>query len=171
MAISDTLEPAAGDHKLVNGLIAAIALNGSIRTPLHVQLREAIREIISSSSAEGAVLIPERTLAEKVGVSRITVNRALDDLRREGWLIRKAGQGTMVPPRPLRGTVALPQSASRHSLREIGLITYSCNSEFMSALINELMDECAARKIVLRLHRVNWAVATFYRSHGQQSRP
>ncbi|QUD88568.1 GntR family transcriptional regulator [Phenylobacterium montanum] len=70
------------------------------RAPLYQQLRRALRDAIADNrlAAEEA-LPPERILAEQLGVSRITVRKALDALVSEGMLTRRQGAGTFVAAR------------------------------------------------------------------------
>ena len=42
----------------------------------------------------GTALPSERQLSTDLGVSRLTVRAALDDLAREGYLVRRRGSGT-----------------------------------------------------------------------------
>ncbi len=58
-------------------------------------IRETMRDRISALSV-GDVLPPERQLAEEFGVARMTLRRAVDELVREGYLIRRQGSGTYV---------------------------------------------------------------------------
>ena len=44
----------------------------------------------------GAAIPSERQLSADLGVSRLTVRAALDDLAREGYLVRRRGSGTFV---------------------------------------------------------------------------
>src|SRR6266704_5824093 len=44
----------------------------------------------------GTAIPSERQLSADLGVSRLTVRAALDDLAREGYLIRRRGSGTFV---------------------------------------------------------------------------
>ncbi|HEY5059315.1 MAG TPA: GntR family transcriptional regulator, partial [Gaiellaceae bacterium] len=44
----------------------------------------------------GAAIPSERQLSADLGVSRLTVRAALDDLSREGYLVRRRGSGTYV---------------------------------------------------------------------------
>lgn len=52
----------------------------------------------------GAAVPSERTLAAETGVSRMTARRALDELTREGRLVREVGRGSFVA----RPAVSLP---------------------------------------------------------------
>lgn len=65
--------------------------------PLYYQIREDIREKISSNQYPPLSMIPsEAELCEIYGVSRVTVRRAVLDLVQEGLLTRGKGKGTFV---------------------------------------------------------------------------
>jgi 5-formyltetrahydrofolate cyclo-ligase len=67
--------------------------------PLHVQVRERIRDVVLASPAGKRTLIAaEPELAAWVGVSRGTVRKAIDSLVAEGLLVREQGRGTFVEP-------------------------------------------------------------------------
>jgi GntR family transcriptional regulator len=57
--------------------------------------RESVLELIESLSV-GAAIPSERQLGVDLGVSRLTVRAALDELVREGYLVRRRGAGTFV---------------------------------------------------------------------------
>jgi GntR family transcriptional regulator len=59
-------------------------------------LRELHRLIESPEAAPGDRIPSERTLAEELGVSRMTVRRAVDDLVRLGQLERRSTSGTHI---------------------------------------------------------------------------
>jgi GntR family transcriptional regulator len=75
-------------------------LDESSAQPLYQQLERALRGAIENGiiGPEDA-LPPERDLAEMLGVSRITVRKAIDELVDDGLLIRKQGSGTFVSNR------------------------------------------------------------------------
>jgi GntR family transcriptional regulator len=75
-------------------------LDESSSLPLYQQLQRALREAIENGAiAPEDALPPERDLAEMLGVSRITVRKAIDELAEEGLLVRKQGSGTFVSNR------------------------------------------------------------------------
>ena len=65
--------------------------------PLHAQISRQIRtRILSGTLEEGAALPSIRAMAREQHVSVITVQRAYDDLQREGLLNSKKGKGLFV---------------------------------------------------------------------------
>lgn len=75
-------------------------LDESSAQPLYQQLQRSLRDAIEKGViAPDDALPPERDLAEMLGVSRITVRKAIDELVEEGLLVRKQGSGTYVSNR------------------------------------------------------------------------
>lgn len=58
-------------------------------------VREHLRGVIAGLDV-GASIPPERRLAAELGVSRVTLRRAIEDLEGEGLLHRRQGSGTFV---------------------------------------------------------------------------
>ncbi|MEM1059176.1 MAG: substrate-binding domain-containing protein [Verrucomicrobiota bacterium] len=77
-------------------LLKGIALSPRRDLPLHAQLRRALLEIITEHCEEGQKFYTEPLLIERLGVSQSTVRRALTDLTREGYLIRRVAKGSYV---------------------------------------------------------------------------
>nr|WP_272212849.1 GntR family transcriptional regulator [Marinicella sp. W31]MDC2878772.1 GntR family transcriptional regulator [Marinicella sp. W31] len=68
--------------------------------PLYQRLKAGIAAAIAGNALEGgAALPPERDLARLLGVSRVTVRRAIAELTSEGLLIRRQGQAPSLPSR------------------------------------------------------------------------
>jgi GntR family transcriptional regulator len=59
------------------------------------ETRESVLELIEALQV-GAAIPSERQLGTDLGVSRLTVRAALDELVREGYLVRRRGAGTFV---------------------------------------------------------------------------
>src|SRR5436190_3889547 len=57
--------------------------------------RQQVLELIERLEV-GEAIPSERQLSADLGVSRLTVRAALDDLAREGYLLRRRGAGTFV---------------------------------------------------------------------------
>ena len=59
--------------------------------------KEKLKKLISAlSGTEEIKLPPERTLAEKLGYSRSTIVKVLNELESEGVVVRKIGSGTFI---------------------------------------------------------------------------
>jgi len=75
-------------------------LDAASPIPLYRQLEMALRRSIEARQIRpGDALPPERDIANQLGVSRITVRKALDALVAEGFLSRRQGAGTFVTRR------------------------------------------------------------------------
>ena len=61
------------------------------------EVRDRLRELIDAR-APGDPMPSERSLCEHLGVSRPTVRAAIDDLARDGLLVRQHGRGTFTSP-------------------------------------------------------------------------
>ena len=57
--------------------------------------RQRVVELIEQLKV-GQAIPSERRLSQELGVSRLTLRAALDDLVREGYLVRRHGSGTFV---------------------------------------------------------------------------
>ena len=82
------------------GNLKALPRNSAV--PLYQQIQDSIIDKIRSGEwARGEKVPSENTLADDLGVSRMTINRALRELTRSGYLERVHGVGTFVaePPR------------------------------------------------------------------------
>ena len=93
-------------------------LDSSSPAPLYIQLEQLLTDAIKQGHlAKGDTLPPERTIAEHLNISRVTVRKAIDSLERAGLCNRKRGAGTFVsgfvtgPTSVEQGTL-LPQSLS-----------------------------------------------------------
>ena len=83
-------------------------LDRSNPMPLYRQLRRSLRGAIEEGTlAPDDVLPAERDIADRFGVSRITVRKAIDGLVDEGLLDRRHGAGTFVASRIQKNMSAL----------------------------------------------------------------
>ena len=74
-----------------------LTLDGASRVPRYRQIYHALRRaIVGGRLPSGARLPATRTLAEDLGVSRITVLGAYDELAADGLITARAGAGTVV---------------------------------------------------------------------------
>jgi len=82
------------------------------------ETRERVLELIETL-VPGDAIPSERQLSVDLGVSRLTVRAALDDLVREGYLVRRRGAGTFVnEPKVAKG---LTISSFSDDMRERGM--------------------------------------------------
>ena len=96
----------------------ALGLDPGSGGPLHVQIRDALREtILSRRLAPGSRIPASRALASDLGCARGTVLLALEQLAAEGYLVARTGSGTRVaavppedpaPPAPAPAGRSLP---------------------------------------------------------------
>lgn len=69
--------------------------------PYYRQLADLLRREISEQQSEGEIyqLPSENELAERHGITRSTVRRALDVLEQDGWIYREKGKGSFAAVR------------------------------------------------------------------------
>ncbi len=68
--------------------------------PAYRQIEQGLLDLIDTGSlVPGDRMPPERDLAARLGVSRMTLRQALDGLVRRGLLVRHGGRGTFVAAR------------------------------------------------------------------------
>lgn len=103
-------------------------LRRDIPTPLYHQLHQFLRgRILLGEIGHGVQLPREQDLATRMGVSRVTMRRALNELAQEGLLHRRRGRGTRVTcPQP---TLAGPSMRSPLSELVENLDTLALNTQ------------------------------------------
>ncbi|QEW02254.1 GntR family transcriptional regulator [Microbacterium lushaniae] len=85
----------AGDVVQLDDLLATLDRTGPM--PLYFQVSSAIeRAIRSGEIAPGARLENEIAIAQRLGLSRPTIRRAMEELVDKGLLVRRRGIGTQV---------------------------------------------------------------------------
>lgn len=85
----------------VVGFFGKVAnVDPSQHAPMYAQLRDSIRDAITKGDLKsGETLPPEREISAVMGISRITIRKAIAELVDEGLLIRQQGSGTFVAAR------------------------------------------------------------------------
>ena len=82
--------------QLILNLLAG-QLSGQSYQPLYRRLEDAMKQAVASSQIKRGAAIPsERVLSEALGVSRVTVRKAIDGLVSDGLLDRRQGAKTVV---------------------------------------------------------------------------
>lgn len=85
-----------------------IIIDRSSPVPLYHQLVSAIRDAISTGTLSSGSMLPnELDIAKSLHLSRPTIRKAMDDLVREGLLVRKRGVGTQVVSNEIRRPLSL----------------------------------------------------------------
>ena len=88
-------------------------------------------EILRGQHAPGGLLDGEQKLAQRLGVSRVTIRRALDALAQDGMITRRAGSGTVVqaqasqPPVRADFTTLIPQLVEFDQKTTARLLSFS----------------------------------------------
>ena len=81
----------------MSGTAPTLPLDAADRTPLYQQVKDYVRRSILTGAWPVDHRIPsENELVRMSGASRMTVHRALRELKDDGWLRREQGQGTFV---------------------------------------------------------------------------
>jgi len=79
-----------------------ISINRNLSTPLYIQIKEMLKESIIKGRYQPNEKVPsEIELAHSLGVSRMTINKVVNELVREGFLYRTQGKGTFVSSRKI----------------------------------------------------------------------
>ena len=103
------------------------------------EVRDRLLELIDAR-APGDPLPSERTLSERLGASRPTVRAAIDELARDGLLVRQHGRGTFTSPHKISQEVP---AAS-------GLPVPPADGDWISEVL-ELRTESAGARLGRRL--------------------
>jgi GntR family transcriptional regulator len=90
-----------------------------VHFPKYEQVRRKLAGWIGADFGNGDLLPTHRKIAERFGVSLITVKRATDELAREGWIESRRGVGTVVKAKGGRG-VPTGVSSWTDSIAELG---------------------------------------------------
>jgi GntR family transcriptional regulator len=88
------------DTTTASDLWDLLHVDGSGTTPLYLQLAERIAGAIATRRLrQGQALPAERTLVDRLGLSRTTIRRAVEELTARGLVAAQHGSGTFVAAR------------------------------------------------------------------------
>lgn len=108
--------------------------------PLHAQISRQIRaKILCGDLAGGEPLPSIRGMAKEQRVSVITVQRAYDDLEREGLLQSRRGKGFWVTPLPERKKQTM--AAERLARRLTTLVAHAAAEGLSGPEMRQILDE------------------------------
>jgi GntR family transcriptional regulator len=117
-----------------------IKIDRQAKIPLYHQISQNLRELILDGQVQPGETVPsEWELSDLYGVSRLTVRRALDELAREGWLIRRHGVGTFVA-NPTVAQIVPGKLSFTQKMRRIGRTP---SSRLVSMKVIPAADEVA----------------------------
>lgn len=123
-----------------------IQLNRQAETPIYLQIKNQIRDmIITEVLPEDFLLPPERNLAQTLGVNRSTVMKAYQELKADGLIVSHVGQGTVVVPQVFK-----PPMPKEKRVRELPWYQFfneniTTNSEH---LISDIMSLTTCDKVI-----------------------
>ncbi len=103
------------------------SLRSDTPEPLYLQVKRLVMEGIRNGEYAGARLPSEMHLVERLNVSRMTVHRALRELKAEGVIVRVPGRGTFVSEEKPRTTLLETQDIAEE-IRARGS-AWSCRVE------------------------------------------
>jgi DNA-binding GntR family transcriptional regulator len=119
--------------------------------PLYQRVRGILLDRMASGQyGPGDRLPSEGVLAEDLGVHRLTVRRALDELSREGLLRARQGSGTFVSSRPEPIAITIPLTPEEFS-SSLRAMLRSQGQQYRDVLLGSARDDDAAVRAELQL--------------------
>lgn len=122
----------------------------------HERVRDRVLDLVDTLSV-GDAIPPERVLCDLFGVSRMTLRGAVDELVREGRLVRRQGSGTYVAAPKLAqepSIASFTEDMLRRGLRP-GSRTLSATTVIAGARLGRRLDVTpSARVLVFRRLRL-----------------
>jgi GntR family transcriptional regulator len=95
-----------------------------IPSPRYHQVYVSMRAWVRDGTYRPGEQIPtEPALCAMFGVSRITVRKAVDELVREGWLVRHQGRGTFVELSSARGPASVDLTEAISQVADLAAVT------------------------------------------------
>jgi GntR family transcriptional regulator len=112
--------------------------------------RQQVLELIQRLGV-GTAIPSERQLSADLGVSRLTIRAALDDLAREGYLVRRRGSGTYVQQPKI--SQQLTMTSFSEDMRRRGMVpgskTLSLTRELAGARLGRFLHVSPGEEIVV----------------------
>jgi GntR family transcriptional regulator, N-acetylglucosamine utilization regulator len=129
-------------------------MTSGLNKPIYVRIQEYVAELILSGKLTPDSKIPsEREFSEDLGVSRMTVRKAITELVSEGLLVRRQGSGTYVArPRVIYETSELVSYLK--AMQDRNLTTASQLLEFSEVAASRRFAEQLELEIGQPIYRV-----------------
>jgi len=120
----------------------AIIADSSKTRPLYDQIRSKLKKQIITMSP-GHKMPTENQLSEQFSVHRVTIRRAMEELVREGFVVRHRGRGTFVSDNFRRNL------SSGSKTKAIALILPSVEIEYFARMLDGIEEEAGRQDINL----------------------
>jgi DNA-binding GntR family transcriptional regulator len=129
--------------------------------PLYRQIADTLRAEVMASSHPGEAIATEAELEQRFSVSRITIRRALDEIVREGLLVRRRGSGTFVARPKIAEQLGILHSWT-DGMRRQGLEPRTVDCEILQVVppqwvVQALRLDPLEAQTVLRVQRLRYA--------------
>jgi GntR family transcriptional regulator/MocR family aminotransferase len=158
-------------------LILPIALDRRSATPLSRQLQTGLRDLIARGGLPaGALLPPSRRLAPELGVSRNVVLDAYAQLRHEGLLTARRGEGTRVSAKSRRRSPAKQQARWRLDLHpditDLSAFPRAAWGRAVAGALHDLPDRALGYRSARGIHELRVELAAYLaRTRGVVAEP
>jgi len=124
--------------------------------PRHAQVQRILRDLVTSGALKPGDKIPaELQIADKLGVSKMTVNKALLALTADGFFVREVGRGTFVSPlNDARVVGASDKDLGRYPRIALSFVEGARNileSDYYGGIYRGVADVLQARGLVAEL--------------------
>ncbi|MBI3829650.1 MAG: GntR family transcriptional regulator [Planctomycetes bacterium] len=142
-----------------------ISLRKNDPQPLYLQVKESLRREISAGRFKPNEALPdERSLAAELGLSRMTVRRAMVELTQEGFFERIPGRGTFLRP----GKEGNGSRSGGEGLLSIALVSHherfdASDGKFYFRMLQGMQEASAERASVI-LKRIGTPLPEFVKS-------
>jgi GntR family transcriptional regulator len=129
---------------------ATVTATGHQRVTKQSVTRQQVLDLIGRLGV-GSAIPSERQLSSDLGVSRLTVRAALDDLAREGYVVRRRGSGTYVQQPKI--AQELTMTSFSEDMRRRGMTpgsrTLSIERELAGARLGRLLHVSPSEEILV----------------------
>ncbi|MDN6161173.1 MAG: GntR family transcriptional regulator, partial [Atopostipes sp.] len=107
-----------------------------MKKPIYLQIKEKIEKEVQYKESNDPIE-SERSLAKRLGASRMTIRKAIDELVKDGILYRKEKKGTFVSDKSLRkvNTTLLGEEEEELSYR---IVNYDIKNHIEDEILEEL---------------------------------
>ena len=123
-----------------------LKLDFSLDTPIYQQIRnQIVLGIANGDLKPGEKLPPIRTLASETGINTMTVNKAYQVLKQEGYLITDRRSGAMVNPNRTTPDNSRPAEHPGLKLLISELYTDGVTKEEVMQAVEQLYNELSSK--------------------------